>query len=439
MSSTSRTLKRLGVATVGVSTLVATPILGMATAYAAAPTITITSQSTNSASTNNDGTDTTVKISANVVAATAPNAAVASVRFSYTPLAGTPTVIGTDTTAPYSINWTPPAGGGTFTLTADAFDSANTTPASATATKAGVVVTNNASSVHFLTPAEGGQIGVFNGKIAVSGSRSADFPALSVTSQTRDNTTGVLSAAGAATVVPATTGGASWSAVVASPTCAAVAPATCDSVITVATTGGVNGNSDEVTQATQYAQTLTTAPQFVVTPASANKPNNGTQDYVATLTDQNGKPVGGVKTTAGTSGPGTIVTSPTSTDGKGTATYTGTAGATAATTTYTFQTAIGGGAFVAGTDFSRTATLTSYAPVATSATLTATPAKSLYAAQTEYPPVVEFCTVDQNGNGITATGPQVVAATRTRTDSTTVGTPTAVPAVTTPETRRTAT
>ncbi|MDX6216598.1 MAG: hypothetical protein QOG99_2182, partial [Frankiales bacterium] len=209
MSRTSQALKRLGVGSVSAVTVLAMPYVGVSSAFAAAgdpPVTSITSQ-TNGASPRNDGTDTTVKISANVayqpVAAPGanPNAPTA-VTFSYAPSAGSDVVIGTDTTAPYSIAWTPPVGGGAFTLKAQALSSTSA-PIGNLATKATTVA--DAPSVHIVSPAEGDPIGMFGGKIIVSGTRSADFPALSVTAQSRDNGLGTLSAAGAATAVPATT------------------------------------------------------------------------------------------------------------------------------------------------------------------------------------------------------------------------------------------
>jgi protocatechuate 3,4-dioxygenase beta subunit len=427
MSSTSQALKRLGVGSVTVATVLAMPYVGVASAFAAAAdaTVTITSQQTADSSPRNDGTDTTVKVSANVLYTPStpadPNQP-AGVKFSYTPSLGLPVVIGTDSTAPYSIAWTPPTGGGAFTLTAQAVlanGSATGTPGSQTTT----VV--DAPSVHITSPAEGGSIGAFGGFIAVSGTRSADLPALSVKAATRNNTTGALTSYGAATPVAATTGGANWNAAVAVPNCLATSPATCDVVIYAATTtAGVA--SDEVTEATEYAQTLASS---TVAPASATVPAGSSQNYTDTVLDQNGKPVAGL-TVAGTSSNTAVAPNPgsTTTDGLGVASFSATTAATpVGSTTLTFRTQTVPGTYNALVDFSRTASLTTYASTPTSATLTAAPSNALFAQQSEYPPVttpgtgfpiVKFCVVDQNGNSTPAGVGQAPVLTDSRRDST---------------------
>jgi hypothetical protein len=431
MSRTSKALKRLGVGSVTIGTVFAMPYVGVATAFAATPTdpvVTITSQQTNSASPRNDGTDTTVKVSANVEYTPSSTAsentnAPAGVKFSYTPTAGSDVVIGTDSTFPYSIAWTPPTGGGAFTLHAQAV-LANGTATGAAADQTTTVV--DAPSVHISSPADGGSIGAYGGFIAVSGTRSADFPALSVQAATRNNSTGLLSGYGTPTVVAATTGGASWNAAVAVPACAATAPATCDVVIYAATTTA-GAASDEVAEAAEYAQTLTSS---TVAPASATVPAGSSQTYTDTVRDQNGKPVAGL-TVAGTSSNPVVAADPgtTTTDGNGVASFAvATANPpTAGTTTLTFQTQTVPGTYNSQVDFSRTATLTSYVSTPTSVALTATPSKSLYAEQSEYPPasavgtgfpIVKFCVVDQNGNSTPAGSGQAPVLSDSRRDST---------------------
>ena len=429
MSRTSKTLKRLGVGSVTVGTVFAMPYVGVTSAFAATPTdpsVQITSQQTNSSSPRNDGTDTTVKISANVTytpSATASDNTNApqGVKFSYTPAGSvTPVTIGTDNTFPYSINWAPPAGGGAVTLTATIVDSAgNALGATPSDTQATTVV--DAPTVHIVTPAEGGTIGAFGGFVAVSGTRSADAPPLSITAATRNNATGVISAAGAATAVAGT--GQTWNASVAVPACAAVSPATCDVVIYAATTGGV-AQTDEVTEALEYAQTLTTV---TVAPPSATAPAGSSQTYTVTVLDQNGKPVAGLKVngtssnTAVAANPGTATT-----DGTGVATFNVATTTTPGSATLTFQTWTNGASYDQTKDFSRTATITTYASTPTTATLSATPSKSEYAEQTEYTingastdfPVVKFCVTDQNGNSTPAGVGQTPVLTGTRRDST---------------------
>src|SRR3954451_12280111 len=146
----SRTLKRLGVAGLGAATFLSTPWIGaVGTALATPATVQIMSQTTNSGSTQNDGTNTTIKISANTTPPTAPDTdPVTGVRFTYSqtvPPGASNVVIGTDNTAPYSIEWTPPTNA-TYDLQAEALGAANNVID--TDTKTGVVVNNTAPSVH---------------------------------------------------------------------------------------------------------------------------------------------------------------------------------------------------------------------------------------------------------------------------------------------------
>ena len=209
MSHLSKTLRRLGVATVGACTLLAMPYLGGGAAFAVAPTITtapaitIVSQGNNWASTKFDGTNSTVKISANVLVPF--NAGtdttwqpVAGVRFSYQTGSGTgvgPAVaIGTVTTVPYSIEWAPPAPG-SYTEVAETLNAAG---AVMTTTSKAVNVDANAPSVRITSPSGGASIGVnptssiVANSIIVSGTRSADLPGVTLTANVRDNSSGVI-------------------------------------------------------------------------------------------------------------------------------------------------------------------------------------------------------------------------------------------------------
>ncbi|MCW2598789.1 MAG: hypothetical protein JWM02_618, partial [Frankiales bacterium] len=404
MSSTSRTLKRLGVGSVGVITLLATPYLGVAPALAAVPsgpaTVQIVSQGSGTGSTLSDGANTSVKISANVTVPDASNAAVAGVRFFSQVGAAAPVLIGSDTTAPYSVEWSPAAG--TYNEIAEAFSAASTVISTDQVT--GVVVDATSPSVHISSPAEGATIGrspgSAGGTIVVSGTRSADLPQLAVTASTRDNSDGSLAASGTSSNVPAGTvtvpaGSNAWSSIVDVPACPVGAGAAgCDVVITATAALG----SDETTQASLYSQTLTT---FVVAPTSATKPVNAPQTYVVTATDQNSKPVGGLtvivtdnsatanETSTGTdvaddAGPPVVPSSTTGATGSdGTFTFVG-KDTVAETATFTVKSALNGTTYVPGTDFQRTATLTTYAPTATTPSITLVPQKSLYAASSEY-------------------------------------------------------
>lgn len=449
MSSTTRTLKRLGVGLVSGAMLLATPYVGVTTAFAATPSgpgsVAIVSQTTNTGSTLNDGTNNTVKISATVdnVPGTG-QLAVAGVRFysqdTSTPTPGTPVLIGTDTTYPYSIEWAPAAG--SYNEIAEAFASNGTVIDSDT--KA-VTIGGTLSSVHITSPTDGASIGQSGGFLVVSGTRSADLPAITVTARTRDNSNGALTAAGAGSTViagtPSPTTPNTWSTTVAVPACPAGA-GTCDVIIdAVAVGSGVGNTSDEAVEALLYDQTVTT---FTVTPSTASRAVNQPATYTVTATDQSGNPVAGL-TVVVTDNSGTATETPASgtTGTDGTFKFVGQDSA-AETTTYTVQSELNGASYQPGVDFSRTATLVTYNPTAASATITADPQKALYASQSEYTnsagaaatdpsasntPVVDICSTDQNGNALAnnATPPANLIVTVTRS----VTNPAATPATTT--------
>jgi hypothetical protein len=448
MSSTSQALKRLGVGTVTVATVLAMPYVGVASAFAAAPgvapaptDVTITSQVTGNSSPRNDGTDTTVKVSANVAYAPAVSpasnaAAPGSVKFTYRPAGGTTDVlIGTDATAPYSVAWTPPAGGGTgYTLFAEALTSTGASYATPAKSVARTTSVTDASSVHITAPVEGGTEGYYastlpaGNVISVSGTRSSDLPTIDLYTQVRDNSTGVLNPTAITlgtpqgTVAVGTPAAGASQAFSGSATFTTAIPADADVVVTAVATGsGTNGTSDEVTEAKLVKQVLT---NVTVTPTTATKPVGATQAYVVKAVDQNAAAIAGLKVTASNSasGPSTIAPASAFTDAAGNATFTATAAGAPGTTTFTFQTQLNGASYVSTTDFSRTATLTSYTSTPTSATLTAAPSKALYAGQTEYTgtfPKVTLCVIDQNGNGTPAGTGGTPIVTDTRTDSNT--------------------
>jgi hypothetical protein len=489
MSSTSQALKRLGVGSVAVATVLATPYVGVGSAFAAGPgveptpgDVSITSQVTGNASPRNDGTDTTVKVTANVAYAPAVSPASnanapGAVRFTYRPAGGTTDVlIGDDSTAPYSIQWTPPAGGGTgYTLYAEALNQAgNSYPAPAKST-AKTTSVQDAPSVHIVSPVEGGTLGYFNDgtnrTVVVSGTRSADLPAIDLYTQIRDNTTGevtplpsVADDKGTADVA-AGTGTQAWSTTV---TVAAPAVANSDILVTAVARGATAvssaDDSDELTQATLVAQTLT---KLVVTPAAASfgtrtdpfTPGGARQRYTAAATDQNGAPIAGLRvnvnssdsgfctTTAETRANGVQCIGSTAIPGNGNYDVTDVRGqalfdiasSVPQTQTLTFQSDLDAdGAYEPGTgDLAQTATATTYAAGAAAATLTATPSKALYADTTghnaEYTtatPVVTLCTTDQNGNPYSNNNSSnlVVTYTRVFTTGGTTTTGTATPA-----------
>jgi hypothetical protein len=435
MSSTSRALKRLGVGTVAGCTLLATPYFGVAAAFAVSlpATVTIASQADGFASTRNDGTNTTVKISATVTAPQAGGgAAVSAVRFSYQSGATT-TVIGTDNTAPFSIDWTPPAAGA-YTELAEGLDSNGTVigGAGSPATDTQAATVGDLSSVHVTSPTDGGSIGRSSaGSIIVSGTRSADLPAIAVTTTTIDNSDG-SSLGGGTTNTDVGQGvvgtdSANWSVPVDTAPCPSTT--TCRVVIRAVATGV--GTSDEVVESNLYNQTLTT---YTLTPSSATQPVNSPQTYTVTAADQSGKPIAGAPVTATANKP-TVTLNPATgiTDQTGTFKFTATDSA-AETATITASSGTN-----PATDFTRTATLTSYNPAPTALAFTATPSKAEYATNgsgtnddeyTDSTPKVDLCVKDQNGNptlvGITPAN-LVITVTRNSTTNGTAASPVTTP------------
>ena len=313
MSHLSKTLRRLGVATVGACTLLAMPYLGGGAAFAVAPTITtapaitIVSQANAYASIKFDGTNSSVKISANVLVPF--NAGtdttwqpVAGVRFSYQTGAGATigaaVPIATVATAPYSVEWTPPAAG-QYTEVAETLNAAG---AVMTTTSKTVNIDAIAPSVHITSPTGGASIGInpTNSSVAnsiiVSGTRSADLPTISLSTGIRDNSSGTITPGGAGAQVQAGTvttpaNPNTWSALVPVPACPA-GSGSCDIFITAL--AGVStappGWSDEVSRAPLYTQTFG---NIAITPATVTKSTNSPQLYNALLTDQNGQPSAG--------------------------------------------------------------------------------------------------------------------------------------------------
>ena len=427
MSSTSQALKRLGVGTVTVATVLAMPYVGVFSANAATgpAKVTIDSQAGGFGSTRSDGANSTVKISTLVTPpGTGGGAAVASVRFSYKSGTAAPVIIGTDTAAPYSIEWTPPAPG-TFTEIAEGLDASGiviggpTSPATSTLP----VTIGDFSSVHVSSPVDGGSIGLSpSGSIIVTGTRSADLPGLSITATTVDNTDTAGAATGTAnTTVTAGTGTTAFSVAVATPACPS-GVASCDVVIkAIATGSGTNGASDEVVEASLYNQVLT---NYVVAPATAQQPVNSAQSYTVTATDQNGKPVVGTLAKVTSDKPSTDTITPVSgtTDTTGTFTFTV---ADSAPETSTITATSGSNP---ATDFTRTATLVTYSPTVAALAISATPSKAEYATNgmganddeyTATTPKVTVCVKDQFGSASSqGVNPPNLIITQQRTSTT---------------------
>ena len=427
MTSTSQTLKRLGVATVGACTLLSTPYLG-AVAFAglpgAAPSsadVTITSQVTGNASPRNDGTDTTVTVSANVAyaASTATPAdnslAPSAVRFSYQASGSAVVVpIGTDSSAPYAVQWTPPVGGGSgYQLFAEALD-ANGMPYASAAKTTSMTNVVDAPTVHVVSRTTGYSS---TNTIVVTGTRSADLPAIDLYTQVRDNATGELSpasmmtAAGTVDAGSPTNGGTqSWTTTATIPTPAANADVLITAIARGADATSTLDDSDDVAQGPLYAQALTT---FTATPATATQPIAGTQAYTVTALDKTGVAIAGLDVVATDDGSGATITpdAGTATGTAGTVAFTGTA--YGASQTFTFKT---GG-------FTRSTKLTGYKSVPTVLTIAASPAKAVYESTNEFgQAAVSLCVTDQNGNGTPTSGATAPIVTRTHTDNNTSAT-----------------
>jgi hypothetical protein len=414
-----------------------TPYLGVGSAFAATPTgpaaVTITSQTTGFASALDDGTDTKIKVSANVTVPGTGESAVASVRFTYTPVdalgnaLGATVAIGTDTTAPYSALYNAPdtpVGTAAYREAAEALSSTGSVIGQDTVDE---VVKNTNSTVHISAPAEGATIGrSAGGNIVVSGTRSADKPALSITARTRDNSDGSLGAAGAATAVAAGGTTAAWSTNVAAPACPNTAASGCDVVINAAVTGATG--SDETTQAGMYNAVLTS---FTVAPTDVTTPTGVNQTFVVTALDQNTQPVGNIAVTVTEATTATEVATPAPTNGgTATGTATGASGTTGVDGKFTFISSdtvaevttftIKSGAGSPVTDFNISAKMTTYASTPKTPTIKLVPQKDLYAAHcysgcsfsgpnageyTTTTPIVDVCITDQNGNAFDTTNP----------------------------------
>jgi hypothetical protein len=298
MNRTSQVLRRLGVTGLA-AVAFASPLLFALPAQAAPGTVTLQDpMAVPGASYRNDGTNTTVHLYATITQATAGDPQISFVRFTQQMIvptaAPTPTTICDDSTAPYSCEWQPSANG-TYTITAEAHEANGTLIDSSSQT---VPVSDISSSVHFTRPTEGGPVGYnpTTGLINVGGTRSSDFPTITVDA---DGGTGA-SAAGT---------GQQWATDVGSnggtgftnpnggpnsfPTGDTGTGTRTIQNLRATTSGGATGDSDEDIPATVYLQKLTT---FTVTPTSQSAQPGGTPvRYTVQANDQKGNPVSGLR------------------------------------------------------------------------------------------------------------------------------------------------
>jgi hypothetical protein len=450
MIKKSRTLRRLGLIGVGSVIALGTPVAGLVgTASAVPATVQLYSQQNNAASTFNDGTNTTIKLSAvETSAPTGSDPAIAAMRFTYqktsAPADANPTIIGTDPTFPWSIDWTPPSNG-TYTLTAEPLASGGGSGGTADI-NTGVVVNDSSPTVHITSPTDGSVTnwtttggGSPSDYVGVKGTRSlmpgsGGMPAVSFKTQLYDENTHALIGSPVTTnaLIPAdgaAVAGAdqTWNTAVPIPDVAANCTSghTCDVLIdaVAGATASTPGATDEVVQAqlASTSQTLNVG-TFTVTPGSGNSspPDvNGTTGnptvFTATAKDNNGAPMAGVKVVAesdsatttinGAAPPATVLT-----NADGVAKFS-VVDSASETKHLTFRTEVNGSSTVGGNDFTVTRTYITAPATISSITLTKTPEQTSYATDgynSTHPQIVA-CLFDQNGDPFTGstTGVQV--------------------------------
>jgi len=188
----------------------------------------------------------------------------------------------------------------------------------------------------------------------------------------------------------------------------------CDVVIHATATK--DGTSDEATETgTLYEQTLSS---FTVQPTSATEPTGADQKYTVTALDQNGKPIAGLLVTADPDANSDAdIDSPQTTGTDGKAVFTA-SDESAETTTFTFKSHVDGNPATQDpqADFTRTATLTTYTPVASDVTVTKDPSFPVYTTGNEYNedfPEITACFTDQNNNAFTGSVTPIVTIART--------------------------
>src|SRR5581483_9027549 len=262
MIKKSRTLRRLGLIGVGSVIALGIPAAGfVGTANAAAATVKLYSQHNGTAATTNDGTNSTIKLSAvQLTPNTSPDPAIASMRFSYqqtAPSSGPLTTIGTDNSFPYSIEWTPPSNG-TYSLTAEPLASGGGSGGTPDV-ETGIVVDNTSPTVHITSPTDGSTVPWTttgsNDYIGVAGTRSntvADGrPAISFNTRLYDHNTGTILAdqVSANALVPAAAfaagGDQTWSTAVPIPT-DCPGGHTCDVLVDAVAGATASSGTDEV-------------------------------------------------------------------------------------------------------------------------------------------------------------------------------------------------
>ncbi|MDQ1701567.1 MAG: hypothetical protein QOF57_819, partial [Frankiaceae bacterium] len=229
-------------------------------AHAATPTVRLAAPvaSWHVASTQPDGTNSSVHLAADVTGLTAAELAVVSVRFAAKPTSGVRANLAVDSSAPFSTEWSPAPG--TYDITAEVLDNAGTVTATTTTT--GVTVSASASSVHIGSTAQGGLLGWYRasgavtGYVAVGGTRSVNGPRVDVSLGTSWNASAVGTA-------PAASGSQSWVLAApvnpASPPTGDTAGTTIATWVTAAAVDAGGTASDEAIPVSLYLQRITAA------------------------------------------------------------------------------------------------------------------------------------------------------------------------------------
>ncbi len=381
-------------------------------AHAVTPTVRLAAPvaAWHAASTQWDGSNSSVHLAADVTGLTAAELAVVSVRFAAKLIGGTRSDLAVDGTAPFSTEWS--AAPGTYDLIAEVLDNAGRV--TATTTTPGVTVSATASSVHVASTSEGGLLGWYRaaggatGNVAVSGTRSANGPRVDVSVGPSWNAAAV--------------GSQSWT--VAAPVNPA-APPTGDTPGTTTptwlTAAAVNASgtqaSDEAIPVSLYLQRLTGA----AAPTSVTGARNADIPVPVVVTDEFGRPIVGLPVTGtatGTATGGATVVTGATTDATGTALLTVRSTVTGAST-LTLSTRYGA-AFDPTVDRRLTTTLSTYAAIPTSLVLSSASGGTVLAPASYNTNVVTATVRDQNGNllaGATVNARETV--TRTSTGSVT--------------------
>ena len=313
MSHLPTTLKRLAMALLGACLLMlGTPLLGLSPANAGTPSgptvISIGGGLTN-ATTFNSGAKTTLTLLANTTVAGPGYPQAYSIYFAYTPAGGNYTGIGFVSSAPWTMQWSPPAAlvGTSVTITAEAYSGSGTFIVSGTASMS---VMSTGPSQSIASPGGSTITPDGSGKYVVGGYKSDPAYDTIVFFALRDNSTGVV---GNQTIFTAVNTGTTWSASLAASSLPCPNPAAggCDLVLTTMSAG--NNTFDIRQWRIRPAYTQVRA-SIAVSPTAMTATIGSVYYATATVFDQNGALMSGQTVTLSktATGANTAVLSPTS-------------------------------------------------------------------------------------------------------------------------------